>query len=153
VNPTKGRNMNLSQQCRAKVLVVDHDAANRERLATLLRASTFKVLVAPAGESALLTLCEQRDEIDWLVTKLALPGLVCGRLLADEYHRHQPARPVLFLLDAALDGQRAAMGAVVIPSNVPSRAVQAIKVLAMAEAGRLVRTDLVRMPERIIQAA
>jgi CheY-like chemotaxis protein len=145
--------MNLPQRCRAKVLVVDHDAANRERLATLLRASTFEVLVAPAGESALLALCEQREEIEWLVTKLTLQGLVCGRVLADEYHKHQPVRPVLFLLDAARDGQRAGIGAVVLPSNAPSRAVEAINVLAVAEVGRLVETDLLRMPKRNIQAA
>lgn len=53
------------------------------------------ILSAQTGERALLVLRERRDAIDWLVTRQALPGLVDGPMLADEYHIHHAARPVL----------------------------------------------------------
>ncbi|MFL5156848.1 MAG: response regulator, partial [Microvirga sp.] len=79
-----------ASRSRATVLVVEDDAITRELLAQLLQTSGFEVMASPNGERALLTLCQQGDEIDWLVSKVSLPGLVCGWILKDEYQSHHP---------------------------------------------------------------
>jgi DNA-binding NtrC family response regulator len=83
------------QRTRACVLVVEPDAITRDLLRIALERAGFELLSAQTGERALLILRERRDTIDWLVTRQVLPGLVDGPMLADEYHTHQPSRPVL----------------------------------------------------------
>ncbi len=115
-----------ASRSKATVLVVEDDALTRELLAQLLQAGGYDVIATPTGERALLVLCHQGEEIDWLVSKVSLPGLVCGWVLADEYHDHHPGRPALLLsdLDPAAPRSKlrrpvaATQGPAISPSNV-----------------------------------
>jgi CheY-like chemotaxis protein len=81
----------------ATVLVVENNPITRELLGNILQTAGCRVLAVPTGNVGLLLLCQQQAQIDWLVTRVRLPGLVDGWLLADEYHRHNPDRPVVLL--------------------------------------------------------
>jgi CheY-like chemotaxis protein len=117
-----------ASRSRATVLVVEDDAITRELLAQLLQTSGFEVMASPNGERALLTLCQQGDEIDWLVSKVSLPGLVCGWILKDEYQNHHPDRPVLLI--AALDpAEIPPAHAVFVPPASPVRVLEVLQAL------------------------
>src|ERR671921_1957040 len=85
----------MPQETAPKVLVVDDDAVAAALLAQLLHMAGFRAVTARTGEAALALMIEDRDDIAWLVTKARLPGLVCGRILADEFSRWHPAHPVV----------------------------------------------------------
>jgi CheY-like chemotaxis protein len=87
--------MRVAHQNSSKVLVVEDDAVTRELLVQLLRMAGFDALSAGSGQQALVLLRKHRDEIGWLFTELEMPGLICGVMLADEFHRSHPSRPVL----------------------------------------------------------
>jgi hypothetical protein len=53
-------------------------------------------MLAATGEQGLRLLRSRLGRIDWLYTKAELPGLVDGWILADEFHRARPGRPVLY---------------------------------------------------------
>jgi CheY-like chemotaxis protein len=120
---------------RPSVLVVDEDAVTRELLSHVLQTGGFTVTAALSGAQALLFLCEQRDRIDWLVTKLHLPGLVCGWILADEYHHHHPVRPVLIVSEAMTGADGPAVDAVVVAPSAPMRVLETLKALRTTEPG------------------
>jgi CheY-like chemotaxis protein len=125
-----------ASRSRATVLVVEDDAITRELLAQLLQTSGFEVMAAPNGERALLTLCHQGDEIDWLVSKVSLPGLVCGWILKDEYQSHHPDRPVLLI--AALDpSETPSAHAVFVPPASPVRVLEVLQALRSPEAAQV----------------
>src|SRR3954454_4365467 len=77
------------------ILVVDDNSIFRETLADRLRASGHEVLVAETGERAFLTLRDRSRSIGWLYTRAALPGLIDGWILADEYHDAHAGRAVI----------------------------------------------------------
>jgi two-component system OmpR family response regulator len=110
----------MRQDFARKVLVVDGDAVVAALLAQLLRTAGFEAVTARTGEAALALMIEQRDGIGWLVTKAALPGLVCGRVLADEFSRWHPAS-----------------SAVVLATIAPMQAVETLKGLRAAAQARL----------------
>src|SRR3712207_1384510 len=85
----------------ATVLVVENDPITRELLEGVLKTAGCQVLAVPTGNAGLLSLCQHQAQIDWLVTRVTLPGLVDGWLLADEYHKHNPGRPVILLSEPA----------------------------------------------------
>ena len=87
--------MNATVSHRARVLVADHDQTTRGMLVQFLEVSGFEVISADTGERALLALREWGRRIDWLFTAVALPGLVDGWIVADEYHWHHPERAVV----------------------------------------------------------
>jgi hypothetical protein len=62
------------------------------------------------------------------VSKVGLPGLICGFILADEYHERHPARPALLLssLDPAV---RSSAHAVFIPPAAPMRVLEVLQTL------------------------
>ncbi|WP_262296149.1 response regulator [Microvirga sesbaniae] len=121
---------------KAMVLVVDDDAVARELVAHLLRAGGYDVTAVPNGERALLILCQQGDEIDWLVSKVDLPGLVCGFILKDEYERLHPDRPALLI--ASPDPARTSPAhAVFIPPAAPVRVLEALQGLTSPDAPRV----------------
>jgi len=121
-----------ASRSKATVLVVEDDALTRELLAQLLRAGGYDVVAVPAGDRALLILCQLGEEIDWLVSKVSLPGLVCGRILADEYHEHHPDRPALLLSD--LDpAEKPSAHAVFIPPLAPMRVLEVLQALQNPE--------------------
>lgn len=125
-----------ASRSRATVLVVEDDAITRELLAQLLQTSGFEVMTSPNGERALLTLCQQGDEIDWLVSKVSLPGLVCGWILKDEYQNHHPDRPVLLI--ASLDpAEVPSAHAVFVPPASPVRVLEVLQALRGPEAAQV----------------
>ena len=108
----------MPQDTAPKVLVVDDDAVGAALLEQLLRMAGFEAVTARTGEAALALMIEQRDRIAWLVAKAELPGLVCGRVLADEFSRWHPASSAVVLATIApvqavetMKGIRAAAGA------------------------------------------
>ena len=129
----------MPSACRSKdtVLVVEDDEISRELLAQVLQTSGFDVIATSTGERALLTLCQQGDEIDWLVSKVKLPGLVCGWLLADEYHTHHPDRAALLVSPPLTTPKMSSVHAVFIPPATPMKALEVLKALRTPEAARV----------------
>ena len=122
---------------RDTVLVVDDDDSSRDLLAQVLETGGFDVIAASTGERALLTLCQEGDEIDWLVSKVNLPRLVCGWLLADEYHTHHPDRAALLVSPALNTAKMLSAHAIFIPPATPMRALEVLKALRTPEAARV----------------
>ena len=127
-----------ASRSKATVLVVEDDALVRELLTQLLCAGGFDVIAVPAGDRALLILCQLGEEIDWLVSKVGLPGLVCGWILADEYHEHHPDRPALLLseLDPA---EKPSAQAVFIPPVAPMRVLEVLQALKSPEPAQVLQ--------------
>ena len=132
-----------ASRSKATVLVVEDDALARELLTQLLCAGGFHVIAAPAGDRALLILCQLGEEIDWLVSKVSLPGLVCGWILADEYHEHHSNRPALLLSD--LDpAERPSANAVFIPPLAPMRVLEVLQALKSPEPAQVLQFPITR---------
>ena len=117
----------------ANVLVVENDPITRELLEGVLRTAGCQVLSVPTGNAGLLSLCQQQAQIDWLVTRVRLPGLVDGWLLADEYHRHNPDRPVILVSETIPDAECPSVDAVFIPPHAPEMVLETLKGLALSE--------------------
>ena len=117
----------------ATVLIVENDPITRELLANILQTAGCQVLALPTGNAGLLSLCQQQARIDWLVTRVRLPGLVDGWLLADEYHRHSPNRPVILLSEAILEADCPSIDAVLVPLHAPMKVLETLKSLAFSE--------------------
>ena len=122
---------------RHTVLVVEDDGISRELIAQVLQTGGFDVIAASTGERALLTLCQQGDEIDWLVSKIKLPGLVCGWLLADEYHTHHPDRVPLLVSPASNTTKMPSAHAIFIPPATPMKVLEVLKALRAPEVARV----------------
>ena len=121
----------MPQDTAPKVLVVDDDAVAAALLEQLLRMAGFEAVTARTGEAALALMIEQRDGIAWLIAKAELPGLVCGRVLADEFSRWHPASSAVVLATIApvqavemLKGVRAAVQGS-LPDGVPAASAAA----------------------------
>ena len=121
----------MPQDTAPKVLVVDDDAVAAALLEQLLRMAGFECVTARTGEAALALMIEQRDAIAWLVAKAELPGLVCGRVLADEFSRWHPPSSAVVLATVApvqavemLKGVRAAVPGS-LPDGVPAASAAA----------------------------
>jgi CheY-like chemotaxis protein len=128
----------------ATVLIVENDPVTRELLETILQTSGCQVLAAPTGSAGLLSLCQLQARSDWLVTRVRLPGLVDGWRLADQYHRHNPDRPVILLSETASDAECPSVDAVFVPPRAPIRALKVLKSLAGAELIPIVSHELQR---------
>jgi DNA-binding NtrC family response regulator len=135
--PCKAAAMASTQHTTAKVLVVDDDAIARELLGHVLRAGGFQPILSSTGEHALLMLIRHRGDIDWLFTKLKLPGLVCGAILAEEFHLARPKRPVIlaFSPDRAVPHSRGE-ACVLASAAAPMKVLALLKKLRSAEAPR-----------------
>ncbi len=101
------------------VLLVEDDPVVRELTVQALRTGGFHVVPAPTGERALLALREQGAALDWLVTKVDLPGLACGWIVADEYRTHRPDRPVVFASDRLAEAGSTARGSIFTRERAP----------------------------------
>jgi CheY-like chemotaxis protein len=128
----------------ATVLVVENDPVTRELLENILQTAGCQVLAVPTGNAGLLSLCQQQTRIDWLVTRVRLPGLVDGWLLADEYHRHNPDRPVILLSETISDAECPSVDAVFVPPHAPMRVLEVLKGLAGAKLMPVVSHELQR---------
>jgi CheY-like chemotaxis protein len=122
-----------ASRSKATVLIVEDDAISRELLTQLLLAGGYDVIATSTGEQALLSLCKVGDDIDWLVSKVILPGLVCGWILADEYHVHHPHRPVLLISAAPEPVQLSPEKVVMVPPAAPMRALEVLQALKNPE--------------------
>ena len=122
---------------RHTVLVVEDDGISRELIAQVLQTGGFDVIAASTGEQALLTLCQQGDEIDWLVSKVRLTGLVCGWMLADEYHAHHPDRAALLVSPPLTTPKMSSVHAVFIPPATPMKVLEVLKALRAPEVARV----------------
>lgn len=132
-----------ASRSKATVLVVEDDVLTRELLTQLLRAGDFDVIAVPAGDRALLILCQLGEEIDWLVSKVSLPGLVCGWILADEYHEHHRGRPALLLSD--LDpAEKPSANAVFIPPVAPMRVLEVLQALKSPEPAQVLQFPIAK---------
>jgi CheY-like chemotaxis protein len=118
----------------ATVLVVENDPVTRELLETILRTAGCQVLAVPTGNAGLLSLCQLQARIDWLVTRVRLPGLVGGWLLADEYRQHNPDRPVILLSEVIPEAECPSVDTVFVPPHAPMRVLEVLKGLTNAKA-------------------
>lgn len=80
-----------------RVLVVEDDPVARELYAHFFQMRGFQVTTAATGAVALMILREEPDCAEWLVTKVDLPGEICGWLVAEEYRLLHPDRLVIFV--------------------------------------------------------
>jgi CheY-like chemotaxis protein len=117
----------------ATVLVVENDPITRELLENILQTAGCQVLAVPTGNAGLLSLCQQQAQIDWLVTGVRLPGLVDGWLPADEYHRHNPDRPVILLSEEILEADCSSVDALFVAPHAPMMVLETLKGLALFE--------------------
>ena len=127
--------MSMAQSSRSKILVIQGDPVTREILLQLLRMAGFDVLLAATGEQALVLLRKHRSDIGWLLTDIEMPGLVCGAVLADEFHSSHPSRPVVFT--SAHAGQsltETAQAVVLLQSVSPLHVLEPLKALRCASA-------------------
>lgn len=76
------------------VLLVEDDPLVRDVLAELLADRGHQVVACRNGDECLAVLPGATDRV-MLLTDMALPGR-SGRVLADEFHRQRPGRPVMF---------------------------------------------------------
>ncbi|MBL8734801.1 MAG: PAS domain S-box protein [Planctomycetes bacterium] len=80
---------------RARVLLVEDDAANRELAARILRMHGHTLLLADSGEAA-LQIASEGGHIDLLVTDMVMPG-ISGRTVAERLLAERPGLRVLFV--------------------------------------------------------
>ena len=125
--------MRVAHQNSSKILVVEDDAVTREILLQLLRMAGFDVCSAVTGEQGLILLRKHRHEIGWLFTDLDMPGMICGAMLADEFHKSHPSRPVVFASAHAGGNPIETAQVVVLPKPVsPLHVLEALKALRSA---------------------
>ena len=117
--------MKIATTCPPRVLVVEPDPVSRGLLVQWLRMAGYEAFQAETGERALLTLRTERERIEWLLTPIALPGLVDGWMLGDEFGAIHPGRPVLYA--AGRDGARVADSHIVL--NAPAMPAEVVAVL------------------------
>ncbi len=140
--------MPLSDDWPATVLLVEDDAVTRELTAAALTAGGFEVVAVPSGERALLALMREGAAVAWLVTKVDLPGLACGRVVADEYRSRCPDRPVVFTSDRLAAMGAAPSGAIVARERAPHDVLDILRGLVAQAARRDARP-----PELVGRAA
>jgi len=81
---------------RETVLVVEDESVLQELLREILTAHGYGVLEAANGLEALHVWEGRRDEIDLLLTDIAMPYGLSGRDLADKLRKDNPRLPVIF---------------------------------------------------------
>jgi CheY-like chemotaxis protein len=110
-----------------RILIVDDNPVLREHLASLLRVRGDEVVTVSTGEQAFIRLRDWSKPIGFLCTKAALPGLVDGWILADEYHDAHPHRSVVIF---AADERRSGRDLILTnptPSGIMDAIAQAIR--------------------------
>jgi CheY-like chemotaxis protein len=90
-----------------RILFVDPNPLFLKRLTWDLRARSLDVFATESGAQAFHVLRDYTRHIDWLFTRTGLPGLIDGRILADEYHDGHPTRAAVIAdLQARVSVQR-----------------------------------------------
>jgi CheY-like chemotaxis protein len=106
-----------------RILIADNNPDVREKLAGCLRARGHYVITVATGERAFLALRDWSRPIDWLYTRAALPGLIDGWILADEYHDMHQNRAVVI---SGSEARISSRGDIVLNQPVPPTAFEAI---------------------------
>jgi CheY-like chemotaxis protein len=115
-----------------RILVADHNLIFRETLAQRLRTLGHDVISAESGERAFLILRDWSHPIEWLYTRAALPGLIDGWILADEYHDMYRNRKVIL---SGTDARVSSQGDPVLGQPTPATVFEALcQALATEEA-------------------
>lgn len=83
-------------------------------------------------------LCQLGDRIDWLVTRVNLPGLVDAWLLADEYHQHQARRSVILLSEVISEAECPSIDAVFVPPTAALRVFKVVKGLCGSQPAQVI---------------
>jgi signal transduction histidine kinase/ActR/RegA family two-component response regulator len=78
------------------VLVVEDEMVLRELLREILTSHGYRVLEAANGLEAQAVWEENRQEVDLLLTDIAMPHGLSGRDLADQLRKDNPQLPVIF---------------------------------------------------------
>jgi signal transduction histidine kinase/CheY-like chemotaxis protein len=78
------------------VLVVEDEMVLRELLREILSSHGYRVLEASNGPEAQALWEENRQEVDLLLTDIAMPHGLSGRELADRLRKDNPRLPVIF---------------------------------------------------------
>jgi len=116
------------------ILLVDSNPGFCERLAQECRVANCAVLTAHTGERAFTILRHRQHQIGWLYSRAALPGLIDGWILADQYHHSYPSRPVII---AAHDTRFSARGDIILKEPTVTVVSETIRhVIEGAEATR-----------------
>jgi CheY-like chemotaxis protein len=106
-----------------RILIADHNPIFRETLAQRLRTLGHEVITAETGERAFLILRDWSRPIEWLYTRAALPGLIDGWILADEYHDTYRSRKVIL---SGTEARVSSQGDPVLRQPTPAAAFKAI---------------------------
>jgi CheY-like chemotaxis protein len=115
-----------------RILIADHNPIFRETLAQRLRTLGHDVITAETGERAFLILRDWSRPIGWLYTRAALPGLIDGWILADEYHDTHRNRKVIL---SGTDERVSSQGDPVLRQPTPAAVFNALcQTLAVEEA-------------------
>ena len=85
---------------RPTILVVDDDAALRKFSVMLLRKCGFRTLEAFDGQSGLSTFLKYRDDVDLVLTDVAMPE-VSGPEMVERIFDFNPSVKVVFMSGAA----------------------------------------------------
>src|SRR3954451_9665887 len=112
-----------------RVLVVDEDPKTNEHLGAALAQTGFSPVLTATGEQGLVLLRDRSRRIDWLYTKTDLPGLVDGWMLADEFQRAHPGRPVLYGVAPGAKGPGSGHGIDLDTPVPPTKVVEALLAL------------------------
>ncbi|MBZ6079033.1 hypothetical protein [Microvirga puerhi] len=113
-----------------RILIADNNPIMCEAVARWLRAQGHEVITMDTGEKALLALRDWNRPIGWLYTRAALPGLVDGWILADEYHDMHKGRVVIL---AGSEQRVSARGDLVLKQPAPVEVCHAIRQALAAE--------------------
>jgi CheY-like chemotaxis protein len=107
-----------------RILIADDNAIVREVVAQWLRAEGHDVVTAETGERAFLALRNWSRPIDWLYARVALPGLIDGWILADEYHDMHRDKPVIL---SGTEARVSSRGDVVLRQPTPTVVIDVIR--------------------------
>jgi CheY-like chemotaxis protein len=113
-----------------RVLVVEDDPVTRELYAHIFEMRGFQVTTAATGAVALMILSEEPDCAEWLVTKVDLPGEICGWLVAEEYRLLHPDRLVIFVSDRLAAVARSSARSFFLHERRPRDALVVLEVLS-----------------------
>jgi CheY-like chemotaxis protein len=114
--------MSLDKQ--ERILVVDTNPLFCARLIQYLRAADYLVESANTGEQAFLLLRDRQHPIDWLYARAALPALIDGWILADEYHDTHPRRAAVLAVSSTRVSEQ---GDILLQEPTPEAVVQALQ--------------------------
>ena len=106
-----------------RILVADDNPIFRETLAQWLRGQGHEVITPETGVNAFLALRDRSRAIGWLYTRVALPGLIDGWILADAYHEMHKDRAAIL---SGPEARVSAQGDIVLKQPTPAAAFNAI---------------------------